>query len=370
MPGAEEAATDRWLRQELDNLRAARDLAPPDDKVAITVAVNQVVTWRDLREIWSWAVELADDPGLDRHPERVTLLAGAAEAARLLGDFGEAERRADEAIALADPVTQPVAASRARSVHAVVAHFRGDFATARDTWLGAAEGAGAEASAFVGSAALAAAYGGDPETARRLLDRARSLVTCGSHRAFVAYVEGELRATTRPAEAIEHFSEAIAEACRVGCSFVEGVARVSLASTRARIGDVPGAASAFGFLIAAWRRTGQTTQLWTTARNAARLLAAAGRPRTAAMLLVCADATPGAAAVDEQIARFSGRSYTAVEALVDAAELPELRAEAWRLGSASVLDLAQADLAQLAGVSAGPATSATTGATRPPTAHR
>ena len=74
----------------------------------------------------------------------------------------------------------------------------------------------------------------------------------------------------------------------------------------------------------------------------------AGHPRTAALLLVCADGVPGAAAVDEQIARFSGRSYTPVEALVDAQTLPELRAEAWRLGPARVLDQAQAELDALA----------------------
>jgi predicted ATPase/DNA-binding SARP family transcriptional activator len=349
MPGPAEAATDRRLRAEVDNLRAARDLAPADARVAITVAVNQVATWRDLREIWGWAVELAEDPTLAAHPERATILAGAAEAARLVGDFDTAGRRADEAIAVADPHTEATAVSRARSVHAVVAHFRGEFATARDAWLRASEGAGTETSAFVGSAALAAAYGGDPATARRLLDRARSTAVCGSHRAFVAYVEGELRSTTRPEESVPFYVEAIAEACRVGCTFVEGVARVSLASTRARIGDVPGAAEDFGYLLASWRRTGQPTQLWTTARNAAELLAGAGRRRTAALLLVCAEAAPGAAAVDEEIARFSGRSYTPVDALVGAKELADLRAEARRIRPARVLDRAQAELDDLAG---------------------
>lgn len=347
MVGPDEAATDRRLREELDNLRSARDVATADDRVAITIAVNQVVTWRDLREIWAWSVELADDPSLGTHPQRATILAGAAEAARLVGDFDTAERRADEAIAAADPETQLPALSRAWSVRAVVAHFRGEFANARDAWLRAAEDADAESSAFVGSAALAAAYGGDPATARRLLDRARSMATCGSHHAFVAYVEGELRATTRPADAVPHYAEAIATASRVGCNFVEGVARVSLASTQARIGDVPAAADGFGYLIAFWRRTGQTTQLWTTARNAADLLATAGGSRSAALLLICAETAPGAAAVDERIARFSGRSYTPVEAVASPAELDELRAEAWRLGPAKILDLAQAELEDL-----------------------
>lgn len=346
MPGPAESATDRSLRAEVDNLRAARDLSPADARVAITLAVNQVATWRDLSEIWAWAVELADDPALVRHPQRAGILAGAAEAARLVGDFDTATRRADEAIAVADPDLQLAALSRAWSVHAVVAHFRADFATARDLWLRAAEtdGAGTEASAYLASAALAATYGGDPAGALQLLERARSSAVCGSHRAFIAYVDGELRATTRPEESIPFYSDAIAQANRVGCNFVEGVSRVSLASTRARIGDVPGAAGDFGFLISAWRRTGQTTQLWTTARNAAGLLAAAGHARTAALLLVCADTEPGAAVVDPEVARFSRRAYTPVEALFGAEELVELRAEARQLGPARVLDRAQAEL--------------------------
>lgn len=348
MLGPDEAATNRRLRAELDNLRSARDLAPADARVAITVAVNQVVTWRDLREIWAWAVELAEDPTLVAHPDRATVLAGAAEAARLVGDFDTATRLADEAIASADPEAQRAALSRAWSVRAVLAHFRGEFTTARDAWLRAAEDATAEATAFVGSAALAAAYDGDLVTARSLLDRARSLVTCGSHRAFVAYVEGELRAPTHPEDSVLYYAEAIEGASRVGCDFVEGIARVSLASAQARIADVPGAAAGFGYLIALWRRTGQTTQLWTTARNAAELLGTVGRSRTAALLLICADAAPGAAAVDDEIARFSMRSYTPVEALVGAKELDDLRAESWRLGPARILDRAQADLAELA----------------------
>lgn len=347
MLGPHEADTDRRLRAEMDNLRSARKVAGPDGRVAITLAVNRVVTWRDLPEVWAWAVELAEDPTLAGHPQRVAILAAAAEAARLVGDLEGAVLRAEEAIA-ADAGTDPEAVSRALSVQAVVAHFRGDFATARDVWLRASAGAGAEASAFVGSAALAAAYGGDVSTARELLDRARSSALCGSHRAFVAYVEGELLAGTRPDRAIPFYVEAINDAERVGCHFVEGVARVSLASTQARVGDVAGAARGFGYLIASWRRTGQTTQLWTTARNAAALLATTRHPRTAALLLACAEAIPGAAAVDETIARSSGRSYTPLEALAGADGPDDVRTEAARLGSNAVLDRAQAELAELA----------------------
>ena len=318
MFGPEEAATDRRLRSELDNLRAARDLATADARVAITIAVNPLVTWRDLREIWAWGTELADDPALVDHPERVSILACAAEAARLVGDLDTAERRAHEAIAPAEPDAQSGPLHRAWSVLGVVAHFRGEFAIARETWLRAARGSTGDESAFVGSAALASAYGGDLVTARTLLDRARSMVNCGSHRAFIAYVEGELRASARPEDSIPYYVDAIAEASRVGCSFVEGVARVSLASTRSRTGDVAGAADGYAYLIEAWRRTGQATQLWTTARNAAQLLATVGRMEIAALLPICADADPGAAAVGPDIARFSARSFMRLSDLLTA----------------------------------------------------
>ncbi len=346
MSGPDEAATDRRLRAELDNLRSALDRAGLDDRVAIAVAVNQVVTWRDLNEVWAWATDLADDAAIVDHPERLAVLAGAAEAARLVGDFETARSRAREVIDESDSVDTE-SLLRAWSVLAVVDHFHGDFAGAQEEWLRAAAGPSPERSTFVGSAALAAAYGGDLETARRLLAEARSEAKCASHRAFASYVEGELLAATNPADAVPCYEAAITEAVGVGCTFIEGVASVSLASARTRIGDWVRASDGFIQLITMWRRTGQSTQLWTTARNAAELLAVTGRPRSAALVLLVAAEQPGAAAVDEEIARFSGRSYTSLDHLVDAATRAELVEEAQRLTSAEVLDLALAELAAL-----------------------
>jgi predicted ATPase len=342
--GPDEAAADRRLREELANFRSARDLGDTDARVAITLAANRVVTWRDLREIWAWATELADDPSLAEHTRSPAILAAAAEAARLVGDFDLAEQRAREAIAIAE--RDPEALSRAWSVLAVVAHFRGDFDSARMHWLRAAESP-VDTSAFVGSAALAAAYGGDTRTARQLLDQAAALATCGSHDAFVAYVEGELRVNSQPEESVPRYVDAIAIASRVGCSFVDGVARVSLATARARIGDVAGAAEGFAYLIEFWRRTDQTTQLWTTARNAADLLAGVGQPKLAALLLVAADSTPGAAAVGPEIARHSGRAWTPVAELVDEATLEQIGSELAHLGTAAVLDRTLVKLKEL-----------------------
>ena len=74
--GRDEPAADRLLRDELDNLRAARDVSlthgRDDVRVGITIALDEAAAWRDLRELWAWALELAADPpsGRSRRPGR------------------------------------------------------------------------------------------------------------------------------------------------------------------------------------------------------------------------------------------------------------------------------------------------------------
>ena len=354
--GPQEHVADRRLRAELDNWRAARDLAVvhgrDDVRVAITVELSEAATWRDLRELWDWALELAADPSLGDHPERVALLGCAAEGARLLGELDRAEGLAQEAVSLAGPDPDPALVHRAWVARGSVAHMRGDFAAAREDWLASGAGRPVSSGAWLASAALAAAYGGDRGEARRLLDeahRANRDSGCISHTAFAAYVEGELLVTERVEESIPCYLEAIEEARRCGVAFVEGVAGVSLASARTRTGDVAGAAADFGGLLDTWRRTGHRTQLWTTARNSAALLAAAGRWRVAALLLICSDQQPGAAAVSPAIARHSGRAYVPLEDVASAEQLAELRAEAHRPSAEEVLDLAREELADLSG---------------------
>ncbi len=348
--GPAEPEADRRLRLELDNWRAARDLAlargRDDVRVGITLQLSDAATQRDLRELWSWALELAADPGLAQHPNRSDLLACAADAARLLGDLDLAVELADEAIAA--PST-PAAAHLHHAWMALgsVAHFRGDFAAARDAWLTSGEYRGAHGGVSIASAALAAAYGGDRADARRLLDRAResiALTGCVSHAAFAAYVDGEIRATDNLEQAISCYLQAVSEARRCGAVFVEGVASVALASARARAGEIADAAEGFGRLLDSWRRTGHRTQLWTTARNAAALLAGAGRWRAAGLLLISADDEPGAAAVSPEIARHSGRVFMPLSDVVPAEHLDDLRQEAALMGPEGVLDLAREEL--------------------------
>ncbi len=314
--GTDEGAADRRLRTELDNLRAARDLARRHDRLGacidITVATTEASIWRDLRELWAWGLELADEAAVVGHPREVEVVAGAAESARLIGSFDRCTALAERALRIElPPEDAPRLTARCWSALAAVAHFRGDFARASELWsrAGAAEDPKRYAG-YLSSAALSAGYGGDTSRAMSLLARARdadALHPRASPRAFTDYVEGELVAVEDPAAAIPLYLSAIEGARGVGANFVDGVASVALASARTRTGEHAAAAEIFGHLLGYWAATGHGPQLWTTARNAVPLLVAHDRTREAALLLLHADRAPNAAAVNEQIARHSGR---------------------------------------------------------------
>jgi hypothetical protein len=102
-------------------------------------------------------------------------------------------------------------------------------------------------------------------------------------------------------------------------------------------------------MLRGWRRTGHRTQLWTTARNAAELLAAAGVVEVGALLLAAAEAAPGVAVVGPEIARYSHRVNVRLSDLVEPARVDAVRAEAAALGAAAVLDLAESGLRDVAG---------------------
>ena len=53
-----------WPASTATSDRSSRSRSPP----------IRVGTWRDLREIWTWVIELADDPALEGRPDRVLTL--------------------------------------------------------------------------------------------------------------------------------------------------------------------------------------------------------------------------------------------------------------------------------------------------------
>ena len=67
----------------------------------ITLAVDQPAIWRDLREVWSWCLELAASPEIAGHPREVEILGAGAEAARQAGHYDRAVELATRGLEIA-----------------------------------------------------------------------------------------------------------------------------------------------------------------------------------------------------------------------------------------------------------------------------
>ena len=344
--GEAEAAADHRLRAELANLRAARDLSrgrgDVELRIDLTLALDDAATWRDLTELWAWAVELERDPLLRGNPRENAVRASAAEASWLLGDLDGAARLARSAI---DAAGDSPGVVSAWSASAAVALFRGDHAGAARDWAAAAARSPLR-SPYLASGALALAYAGDASGADALLadaTRALALGPSPSHRAWLLYVGGELTAASDPGAAVGSYTAAVDVARSCGAGFIEGVAAVGLAAARAALGDVRAAAEDYVGLLRYWSAAGNLTQLWTTARDAAALLDAHGASRVAGLLLLAAGSADAASALvgdaaqraDDILGRLGPDETAALSTRVrtmTAAEVVEVAVDALRSG--------------------------------------
>jgi predicted ATPase/DNA-binding SARP family transcriptional activator len=344
--GPDEPTADARARAELANLGAAWDVAGRhgdlESRVAMLLHIDTFTTYRDLHELSGWALELAADPGIGGHPRRAEVEGAAARAAWRRGELDLALRLAQVAI---DHAGEPVAAARALEARGTVALFRGDPLGACEDFLAAAEAhGGARGTMVLGPAALGAAYAGDIPRARTLLDRvfaanggARAL----SPRAFGHYTEAEIEAGSDAETAAELYGRAIELARPAGASFVEGVASVGLVRLWSAGGRTRQALEGYRTLLTGWRRSGHWTQMWTTLRNLAVLLAGRGQVEAAALVVAAAEAAPEAATVtvDAVAAELAAVDERAAAEL-GPERLAQLRAEAVRLPRTEVVDAA------------------------------
>lgn len=285
----QEATADARLRADLVNLRAAHRAAVRegdlDVAIDISVTLTRPATARDLPEVWSWALDLASQPGLRAHDRWPDALGAAATAAWLTGDLEVGVRLATDGLR-ADP--NSVSCLQALGSLRL---FLGEPAAARELWVEASRPHGA----YLPQAALAAVYTGDADLARRSLAEAdawAAAVGSPSELALCRYAWGELLGPDRAA--VAEYEQAIELASEVGASFVASISRVGLASTWAANGEARRAAREFDTVVRYWRTTGNWIQQWTTLRNVAVLLDTAGRPATAARIRT-ADGTGAAA---------------------------------------------------------------------------
>ncbi|MET9343257.1 BTAD domain-containing putative transcriptional regulator [Nonomuraea sp. NPDC003804] len=297
-----EPQADAVLRREMANLRAAWRLARSsgsvDEAAAMVVALFDAIAYRDLLEILDWAEELAEelagDPALAAHPRAGAVLGTAAEAAYHRGDYRRADRLARAGL--------EKAARGTGSWHCLVALSAADLARGAydevvEHALAAAVLADRQLESF-GIAALARAYAGDLEQARRLSERQRhGGAGSPTMASWGAYVTGEIESRAGHSEPAEwHYLRAIELARASGATFLVGVATVGLLSVRAGAGRVHEALGGYREVIAYFARNGNWTHLWVTLRNLAGLLRRLGDDEPAALIEAAAEQAPDAPA--------------------------------------------------------------------------
>ncbi|HSK25661.1 MAG TPA: BTAD domain-containing putative transcriptional regulator [Jiangellales bacterium] len=356
LAGSDEPEWETRLVAALPTIRAARRsmLARGDVPAAATLMARfaDFSIWREHGEVWSWALETAELPGIDQTAEAAGALTAAATGAWRLGRRDLARALVTRVRRLARPGADRHAASQ---VEGVLDLFEGRFGDAERHALAGA-GDPPERSDALATAALAAGYAGRRYEALRLLDRADGLAArSGSPtlRAYAAYVRGEVLALDRSPEAAVHLRRAIDLARRSGASFVEQVARLTLASVAAREGDVREAASAYAEVIHHWLRTGGWTQQWTTLRNVAMLLGGQGAEQDAYLLLMVADAAPDASAVAGSGAEPLLRATSNLRSALGPDLAARLTARAAETPRHEAVDLALTALARLVPLPAG-----------------
>ncbi len=140
-------------------------------------------------------------------------------------------------------------------------------------------------------AALALAFENDPRGALAQLDRLELERLSPSDRAWVMYTRGEALSAAGDAGAAAAYAAAVDLATTIGNPFVRSVARVSLATEHARVGEFEEALNAYAVCLYDYARHGNFVHAVTTLRSLVEVLVAVGDDHGAAML---AAATSGA----------------------------------------------------------------------------
>lgn len=323
--GPEEA---RWVAvcdAELANLRAAHRWSltrgAGDVALRLPVALHDYAYYRR-EEVFRWAEDAVALSTASQHPAYGLALAAAAAGCVHRGELDRAARFAKEgweSPASADEVAR----LRTLEVEADIALYRGqleDVDRLAQEVVTAAQALNRPFDEAIGHlhAVFAAAYAGrfDDAIARFAHGWAVAAATGNpTVRASYRLLEGEVWLDAQPQRAETALADAVEIARSVGNRFVEGVARVSLASLQARRGDTQALAS-FADSIAHWRRAGDWVHQWTTLRNLVVLLVRLGACEPAAVLhSAIASASSGAAAFGADAERMAAAAAAVQESL-------------------------------------------------------
>ena len=349
----------RWLEAAVDDLRAARGRARLTGDVAglarLVTAVFWFDYWRPGTELLGWADDVLDMAGDDPKVAGPQVHAAAATAAWMGGDLPAARRLGEQAMALGPEPDDP---GRILALQAVgdVAVFEGRLAEAEATFdelVRLARQVGdidAEANGLA-AVALALAYTGRVTDAVEGADDADHVATRAgpAARAFARYARGECRAESDPVAALELVEQAVDLAASCGAWFVEGVARLTAATLRARHEDPAAAAPAYAELLRHWRRSGDLTQQWTTLRNVAELLVRLEVDEPAVTIAAAADTDPSAPPTFGTESDRLERALTTAATRLHADRFDAARARGHHLRSPEVVDVALEAIEALGG---------------------
>jgi predicted ATPase/DNA-binding SARP family transcriptional activator len=280
----------RRILRALDDVReVGRWSREADDLEALGRLIAALFRFEYLRrgvEFLGWAVDVVGRDHAKGSPYAPQLHAAAAVAAWRGGDLEQAEEVARIGTELGRGCDDP-ARRLAFEARGDVAAFEGRLGDAAAHFAEAARLAGigddGDTEALgLASLALVLAYGGDIDAARVRVEEAAAVEGAGEGvRAFVRYARGECLADEEPERAIVLVEEAAELARSAEAWFVDGVARLTAASLRARHGDPYEALPVFADLVDHWRRSGSWPQQWTTLRNLAELLVRVGAEESA-----------------------------------------------------------------------------------------
>jgi predicted ATPase len=295
---ADEGSWDRRARQEIPNLRAARQVLLQRGALGDAMEISRnLVDWlqfRDLEELHVWTDEIYELSATAEDSVKTTAMAAKAASTWARGDHESAMLLAQEVLG-----RNPDDWSRARATSsmAVCNMYQGDMQAASEGWLKRVEIDGNALDAI--TAALPIAYLGDVDRAWELFNQGIERVTVAgwpSVTAWSYYVRGEIEHEADSGLHVDHLERAVLEADAVGARFMAGVAKVTLVSGQFRQGDRHEAAQGFVELIDQWLRAGNWAQMWVTLRNVAELLLGVD-DETSILLFAGADADPFATAM-------------------------------------------------------------------------
>ena len=299
---ADEPAAARSIESSVDELRAAHRWLVGHDlerSLRLIAALRPYAHWRGQSEMFRWADVSAAAAASTNAPLLPEVLLAAATGAWQRGDL-DAARAAAGAISAVDAHARRAALDAS----ADVALLDGDLARARAEFIDAhelalADGDELQAVWELGSAAVAAGYAGDTESALRLADQTRVIADrCGSPsaRAFAQFAIGEIVTETSPDDAEVHLSRALDMAGHADTRFVAGLAEVSLAALHGRRDDVDTALTHCRSALDRWHRSGAWTPLWVTMRTVVAVLQRAASLEDAATLLAATQSARSGAA--------------------------------------------------------------------------